>query len=116
MTRELRRSGWFRQGLRVKHAVGVIAGLTVFASGGSEGRGSSNPMPPELKSVTPGACMPLVDDYSFLWWAHGWRGRSPDGRKVLCIQTGRYGLAIDTEKLQMLNLGLIERPKRYEVA
>ncbi len=57
--------------------------------------------------------MVRATDYTFLWWPYGWRGRSAEGRKVLCIQTGRYGLALDVEKAQTLHLGPIRHPKPY---
>ncbi len=57
--------------------------------------------------------MPQVPDYTFMWWAYGWRGRSEQGKKVLAIQTGRYGLAIDVETAALLHLGAIEAPRPY---
>ncbi|HOX37989.1 MAG TPA: hypothetical protein PL033_08380 [Candidatus Brocadiia bacterium] len=69
-----------------------------------------------LKELSPGECMPGARDYSLMWWAYGWRGRSPDARKVLCIQTGHYGLALDVERVELLNLGIIRAPKSYEEA
>lgn len=54
-----------------------------------------------------------VSDYSFLWWAHGWRGRSPEGNKVLNIQTNRYGVALDVEKAEILHLGEISKASDY---
>ena len=47
--------------------------------------------------------MPGVRDYGFLWWADGWRGRSENGGKVLCVRTGSYGLAVDVQRLQLLH-------------
>lgn len=55
-------------------------------------------------------------DYGFLWWAHGWRGASPEGARVLCVQTNHYGLAIDVGKPAMLHMGAIDKPKPYAVA
>ncbi len=55
-------------------------------------------------------------DYTFMWWAHGWRGRSPHDEKVLCIQTGHYGMAIDVEKVALLNLGPISNAMSYSDA
>ena len=73
-----------------------------------------------MKRVSPVVCRPRVADYSFLWWAHGApstccprRGEAPktsDRRKILCIQTGRYGLALDVEKLKLLHFGSIATP------
>ncbi len=57
--------------------------------------------------------MPHPGDYTFMWWPFGWRGRSPDGRQVLCIRTGRYGLALDVERAHLLHFGLIRNPRTY---
>ena len=56
------------------------------------------------------------EDYSFMWWAHGWRGRSPSDERILCMQTGRYGLAIDVERVALLNLGPIVNAAAYDDA
>lgn len=69
-----------------------------------------------MKEVSPTVCMPSAADYTFMWWAHGWRGRSSDGRKVLAFQTGRYGMAMDVEKVELLHLGTIAHPKPYAEA
>lgn len=57
-----------------------------------------------------------VSDYSFLWWAHGWRERSPEGKKLLNIQTNRYGLGLDVEKAEILHLGEISVASDYRSA
>ncbi|MBT7702497.1 MAG: hypothetical protein HN700_19585 [Verrucomicrobia bacterium] len=46
-------------------------------------------------------------DYTYMFWAHGWRGTSPDGRRVMCVQTGNYGGAFDTDRGTLLNWGPI---------
>ena len=73
-----------------------------------------------MKRVSPVACRPRVADYSFLWWAHGAsstccprRGNAPktsDRQKVVCIQAGRYGLALDAEKVELLHFGPVAKP------
>ncbi len=60
--------------------------------------------------------LPPPDDYSFMWWAYGWRGRSPDNLKILSIQTSRYGLALDVERPAITHLGTISRPMPYDLA
>jgi hypothetical protein len=60
-----------------------------------------------LRSLAPTEVMPGVRDYGFLWWADGWRGRSENGGKVLCVRTGSYGLALDVERLRLLHFGAI---------
>lgn len=56
------------------------------------------------------------DDYGYLWWAHGWRGASLEGQRVLCVQTNHYGLALDVHKPAILHLGAISNPKPYAKA
>ncbi len=51
-----------------------------------------------------------------MWWAHGLRNRSDDGRLLRCIQTGRYGLAIDVETAELVRLGPIKEPISYRQA
>ena len=59
---------------------------------------------------------PLDRDYTFQWWAYGWRGLSPEGRHVLCFQTGSLGLALDVDRLEIRHLGRILHPKPYREA
>jgi hypothetical protein len=94
----------------------ALAILALSGSHAQAGRTGETMAPGPLRPAAVSALMPESRDYSLMWWAYGWRGRSPDGRKVLCVQTGRYGLAIDAEKLQILHLGPIERPAGYEAA
>ncbi|MDR3692269.1 MAG: hypothetical protein P4L46_23000 [Fimbriimonas sp.] len=48
---------------------------------------------------------PSLQDYAQSWWADGWRGTDPSGRRVLAFQTGHYGMTIDPEHMQLLALG-----------
>ena len=50
-------------------------------------------------------------DYTFMWWAHGWRGR-----KVRCVQTSAYALALDVEKVRITHFGPIQTPLPYTAA
>ena len=63
-----------------------------------------------LKAVKPSDCMPLVTDYTYMWWPHGWRS----AKKVLAFQSGHYGMAIDVRKVRLLHLGTIARPLSVE--
>ncbi len=69
-----------------------------------------------LEPVSAGRCMPLTQDYTYLWWANGWSGRNLADAKVLCVQTGRYGLALDVESLRLLHLGAIAKALSYSDA
>jgi len=75
--------------------------------------------PARVASVPPTDCMPGPLDYTFLWWAFGvpssccpTRGRAPgtaDERKLLCVRTGRYGFALDVEKVRLAHFGPLRR-------
>ncbi|MCR4413298.1 MAG: hypothetical protein NUV77_12840, partial [Thermoguttaceae bacterium] len=69
-----------------------------------------------LRAIAPHQCAPALEDYTFMWWAYGWRGRSPEGARVLAFQTGRFGLALDVDRAKLLCLGPIAKPKPYDVA
>ena len=69
-----------------------------------------------LRPVSLSECMPDARDYTFMWWAHGYRGTPARQEKIVCIQTGYYGLALDVEKIRLPNLGLIKQPGSMEEA
>jgi hypothetical protein len=77
-------------------------------------------MPPCLRvtSVIGLWCLSAIasDPYAFLWWAHGWRGLSPDGQKILHIQTSQYGAAFDVERLAVPHLGPLPSAAPYSEA
>jgi hypothetical protein len=52
-----------------------------------------------------------AEDYTFMWWAHGWRGRSADGHRILCVQTNHYGFSFDADAASMTHLGPISDPQ-----
>ncbi|NQT86438.1 hypothetical protein HQ560_06710, partial [bacterium] len=79
-----------------------------------------------LRPVSPADCMPGVHDYAFLWWANGVpadcsprRGKAPatsDRQKLVCVQTGTYGAALDVDKVDLVRLGSIaDAPLASEV-
>jgi len=55
-------------------------------------------------------------DYTFLWWANGWRNQQPVSQALLCVQTGRYGLALDVDRAEIVHFGRIARPPVYVAA
>ncbi|MDX9974915.1 MAG: hypothetical protein RBU21_18145, partial [FCB group bacterium] len=63
-----------------------------------------------------GCAVSVAEDYTFLWWADGWRGRAVEWHKTLNIQTNSYGAAMDVEKAALIHLGLIANPKPYALA
>jgi len=56
------------------------------------------------------------EDYGFLWWAHGWRGSSPEGARILCVQTNHYGLTMDVNHPNKLRYGAVNNAKPYATA
>lgn len=70
----------------------------------------------ELARVPPARCMPQVADYTYMWWADGWRGRSPDSKFLRCVQTGRYGMALDVDRMAVPHLGVLAKASSYEEA
>jgi len=84
----------------------LIAGLLI-------GLALQAPAVAQPVKVSPAACVPRTEDHTFLWWADGFRGRSPDGRWLRCIQTGHYALAMDVERMKITNLGPVARPLPY---
>ncbi|MCE5276564.1 MAG: hypothetical protein ABFD92_17220 [Planctomycetaceae bacterium] len=57
-------------------------------------------------AVFPSSAMPAVRDYTFMWWAHGWR----DPRRVLALQSGHWGMAVDVPGAKLTHLGVIAKP------
>lgn len=56
------------------------------------------------------------DDYGFLYWKHGWRGRSPGKERLVCVQTNRYLAEFDADKAALKRLGPIENARPYSQA
>lgn len=54
--------------------------------------------------------------HTFLWWADGYRGRSPEGQRLLLVQTSRYGAAFDVEHAALTRLGVLGEALRYAEA
>ena len=79
-------------------------GLTLLASVGTECKAD------DLRKVSTIKCMNRAEDYSFMWWAHGLR----DQKRIRCYQTGRYGMAVDTENIRVLHLGTIAKAASAE--
>jgi hypothetical protein len=61
-----------------------------------------------LPSLDVTEVMPGTRDFGFCWWADGWRGRSRNGERIVCVRTGFYGMALDVERLRLLHLGPID--------
>ncbi|NLV40664.1 MAG: hypothetical protein GXY15_05485 [Candidatus Hydrogenedentes bacterium] len=54
--------------------------------------------------------------HTFLWWADGYRGRAPEGGRLLMVQTSRYGAAFDVERAALTRLGVLPSPASYAEA
>ncbi len=55
----------------------------------------------------------FAEDYTFLWWSDGWRGRAAEWHKTLYVQTNNYGAAIEVEKPSLPHLGPIPNARPY---
>ncbi len=89
----------------MKKLIGVTAallfvGICVTARGGDG-----------LNSLSPAQTMPDYKDYTFMWWAHGFNPDSVADDEIVCFQTGRFGMALNPKKVEILNLGLIADAK-----
>ena len=58
----------------------------------------------------------ISDTYGFLYWEHGWRGRSPAGERILSVRTSSYGAAFDVKKGTLVRLGPTTSPLPYSEA
>jgi hypothetical protein len=68
-------------------------------------------------------CVPAVGDYTYFWWENGFpfyyacgKRTNNDRPQVICFQTGRFGLSLDAQKLQILHFGPIAQAISYEQA
>jgi len=64
-----------------------------------------------LRQAALSETMPDHKDYTFMWWAYGFNPDSAADDQIVCFQTGRYGMAINPKKAEILNLGLIPDAK-----
>ncbi|MBM3497155.1 MAG: LamG domain-containing protein [Armatimonadetes bacterium] len=84
----------------------IVELATIAACTGAQG----------LTTVEPSACLPQETDYTFMWWADGFRGRDAQGRWLRCVQTGRYALALDAVTAQIGHLGAVPDALPYPEA
>lgn len=64
-----------------------------------------------LITVSAGAVAP--QEYGFLYWEYGWRGKSPNDERVLSVLTSHYGASFDVEKAALIGLGGYPVDKPY---
>jgi len=69
-----------------------------------------------IATEEPQEIVPGEADYTFMWWAYGWRGRSPEDTRLLCFQSGRFGMAFDVDRLRLTRLGTIDGARPYHLA
>ncbi|MHB0956703.1 MAG: LamG domain-containing protein [Pirellulaceae bacterium] len=53
------------------------------------------------------ASFPRVRDYTLLWWADGFQGRSPTGRWDRAIRTGQYAFVLDVDRMAVSHMGAL---------
>ena len=61
-------------------------------------------------------CFPGRADYTQMYWADGFEGRSPEGDWRRVIQTGHYAMVLDIERMKISHLGTIAGPLSYRDA
>ncbi len=59
------------------------------------------------------ACFPRVRDYSLMWWADGFQGRSSTGQWNRAIQTGQYAFVLDVERMAVTHVGSLGESLSY---
>lgn len=57
-----------------------------------------------------------AENFGHVFWADGFRGRSPEGRREMHVLTSHYGAAFDVERASLLHLGPLGAPLAYAEA
>ena len=70
--------------------------------------------PPSALSGSEPQCGPL--DYGVIFFHDGSFGKDSQARRLLCLQTGRYGAEFDVEKAELTRLGPVSNAPDYETA
>jgi len=70
----------------------------------------------QTREATARECMPHSDAHGLMWWMEGFPGTSRDCPWLQCVQTGRYALALDVERMQVTHLGLLGESVPYAEA
>lgn len=90
----------------------IMVGLYIFFNQLGHSSRVGTPSGASAQSLQSG---PL--DYGMLFWHDGSFGKDAEGRRLLCVQTGRYGAEFDVEKASLTRLGPIpDAPPNYEAA
>ena len=55
-------------------------------------------------------------DYALMWWADGFQRRGPEGQWRRVVQTSRYAMALDVERMAIPHLGRLVDPLAYAAA
>ncbi len=66
--------------------------------------------------ITVSAWAVAPQEYGFLYWEYGWRGKSLNDERVLSVLTSHYGASFDVEKATLIGLGAIASPLPYAEA
>ncbi len=85
----------------MKHLALLLIPLAIFQPAATAGE-------PNLLALTP-----RVEDYTHMWWADGFPSHTPSAPWLRCIQTGRYAIVLDTEKLRIPHFGPVTAPPDY---
>ncbi len=93
---------------RIEHFAGLL-GVCIFAV-----RAVAGEMPAVALSSRELQCGP--QDYGVMFFHDGSFGKDSQARRLLCLQTGRYGAEFDVEKAVVTRFGPIEDAPDYETA
>ncbi len=85
----------------------LLVMVTLYSSTASAGQTQALPA---ASNGIPSPVLCHANEYASMWWGYGLRGRSPEGHRVLCLQTSRYGLAFDLEGVSFGGLGAWPSP------
>ena len=96
---------------RIPPKLGPVFFVTILLSTVSCAVGAEN-----LRMAACPEIMPRSEDYTLMWWADGFRGRSPQGQWLRSIQTGRFGVVLDVERMVITRLGRVDGAPSYAVA
>jgi hypothetical protein len=94
----------------------LVAHTRAAADVPDRGSAGASPPPESANSLTAADAHAGPKDYGFLFWRDGTRGRDPEGRRLLCVQTGTYGVVFDAEGADLLQLGEIADAPDYSMA
>ncbi len=62
------------------------------------------------------ALMARTEDYTHMWWAEGFPGHTPEAPWLRVVQSGRYAIALDTQRMRIPHFGAVAAGRDYAAA